>query len=85
MTTANGQRSRLTRQHLKNEELAKATPNGGNLGIMRRDAAETLVLEALPVRKTSARTPGPGPMLNMSWALSKNASFWGNVKYVKCL
>ena len=53
--------------------LAKRADGGGYsewwqyLGIMRRGAPETLILEALPVRKTSTRAPGPGPLREVDW------------------
>ena len=37
------------------------------LGLMQRGAPETLVLEALPVRQTSRRAPGAGPLTKEMW------------------
>ena len=48
--------------------LAKRSQDGVHMewcqyvGIMRRGAPETLILEALPVRKTKLRAPGAGPV-----------------------
>ena len=37
------------------------------IGLLRRGFPETLILEELPSRCTSARAPGPGPLLRKVW------------------
>ena len=69
MTATNGRMWKPTKSLWQSEGMVEVTLSGGrtNIGIIRRGAPKILILKALPITKTSARAPGPGPLREVDW------------------